>query len=121
MWRYFKRENFACRHCGENRQQTDFVDQLDELRARCGFPLIVTSGYRCPVHNSKVSSTGTTGPHTTGRAVDFGVDREKATTVLALALAMPVFRGFGVNQKGASGRFIHLDAINRPTRTIWSY
>ena len=120
-WKYFKREDFACSHCGENEIQNDFVDRLDALREVCDFPLVVSSGYRCPKHNQAVSSTGLTGPHTTGRAVDFAVDRERAVIVLDKALAMPVFRGFGVNQKGASGRFIHLDAINRPTRTIWSY
>ena len=95
-----------------------FIDDLDDLRERCGFPLIVTSGYRCPDHNDAVSSTGRTGPHTTGKATDFGVDRERATIVLEHALQMD-FKGIGVNQKGA-GRFIHLDCA-RPSRTIWSY
>lgn len=35
------------------------------------------------------------------------------------------FMGIGVNQKGGSGRFIHLDDIedspDRPRPTIWSY
>lgn len=119
-WRYFKREDFACRHCGQNEIKDSFIDELQKLRDTLGFPLPVNSGYRCPVHNAAVSSTGLTGPHTTGEAADLGVDRERAVLTLDAALAMPVFRGFGINQKGA-GRFIHLDAINRPTRTIWSY
>lgn len=122
-WRHFRREEFACRHCGLNLISTDFVTKLDELRERFGRPLIVTSGYRCREHNARVSSTGLNGPHTTGRAVDLAVDRGDAHRLLGLALDMG-FTGIGVNQKG-DVRFIHLDdltdAPGRPRPTVWSY
>jgi len=122
-WRHFRREEFACRHCGLNLISTDFVTKLDELREQFGRPLIVTSGYRCREHNARVSSTGLNGPHTTGRAADFAVDRGDAHRLLGLALDMG-FTGIGVNQKG-DGRFIHLDdltdAPGRPRPTVWSY
>ena len=108
---------------GKNLVADDFVDKLDTLRDLCGFPLPVTSGYRCPDHNEKVSSTGRTGPHTTGRAVDLGVRGEQALTVVRIALALN-FTGIGINQKGAA-RFVHLDdlpnAPNQPRPTMWSY
>ena len=120
-WKYFKKADFACKHCGQNETEDEFITSLDILRERVGFPLIVSSGYRCPAHNQAVSSTGPNGPHTTGRAVDLAVSHDKAYFVLQQALRMG-FTGIGVNGKG-SGRFIHLDAINDPVGRprVWSY
>lgn len=118
-WTYFNLSDFACSHCGENKINPRLIDALDDLREMCGFPLKVTSGYRCPVHNQNVSTTGPNGPHTTGLAADLAVDRGKAIVLLQIALNDTRFTGFGVNQKG-EGRFIHLDLIDRP-RTVWSY
>lgn len=120
-WENFKLEEFKCSHCGKNEMKEDFIDILQTLRTRCLFPLPIISGYRCPEHNQKVSSTGPTGPHTTGRAADIAVDRDRAVVLLEYALEIPVIKGIGLNQKGTTGRFIHLDAIDRPRRTIWTY
>lgn len=99
-----------------------FMKKVDRLRETCGFPLKVTSGYRCPVHNSLVSSTGFSGPHTTGLSVDLQVSGKQAHKLLQEAVGLG-FRGIGVNQRGNhSSRFIHLDDIeagNRPW--VWSY
>jgi zinc D-Ala-D-Ala carboxypeptidase len=121
--RYFHLSEFACKHCGDNKMDQAFLKLVDELRHRYGKPLVVASGYRCSVHNSRVSSTGATGPHTTGQAVDFAIDRANALELLRLALGMG-FTGIGVNQKGG-GRFIHVDnlpnAPGQPRPTVWSY
>lgn len=102
---------------------TTFLQELDDLRHEYGKPLKVTSGYRCPTHNAAVSSTGTTGPHTTGRAADLAVDRADAYRLAKLAFARG-FTGIGFQQK-SSGRFLHLDTLpnapNQPRPTIWSY
>lgn len=122
-WRYFQVSEFACKHCGQNLIDHQFVSELDELRHRYGAPLQVSSAYRCPDHNAKVSTTGRTGPHTTGRAADLLVDRGNAYKLLKIALEMG-FTGIGIQQKGA-GRFIHLDnlpnAPGQPRPTIFSY
>jgi uncharacterized protein YcbK (DUF882 family) len=121
---YFELAEFECR-CGCGRVDMDpaFLDKVDALRASYGKPLIVSSGYRCPSYNAKVSETGPTGPHTTGRATDFTIDRGDAYHLLSLALAAG-FSGIGVSQKGAA-RFLHLDtcpdAPGQPRPTIWSY
>jgi uncharacterized protein YcbK (DUF882 family) len=121
--RYFKREEFQCKHCGAEKMDPAFLTLLDELRHRCGFPLPITSGYRCPVHNQKVSSTGPNGPHTTGKAADIGVSRHRAYDVLRHAIALG-FTGIGVQQKGET-RYLHLDTLAEPQAaprpTVWSY
>lgn len=122
--KYFKIEEFACKHCGQIRMDPFFLERVDRLREFYGKPLTVTSGYRCPVHNAAVSSTGTTGPHTTGHAADFLVARGEALELLRVAINMKAFTGIGINQKGA-GRFLHLDDLpnkpGQPRPTIWSY
>lgn len=123
-WRHFQLNEFACHcGCGQNLIDHQFVTELDELRHRLGYPLVITSGYRCPDHNAKVSSTGRTGPHVAGRAADIGVDRTRAYEVLQTALLMK-FTGIGVQQKGGA-RFIHLDnlpnAPGQPRPVVWSY
>lgn len=103
---------------------TPFHERLNELRARVGIPLHVSSATRCPRHNSAVSSTGFDGPHTVG-AVDIACFGALAWRVLLIALDMG-FKGIGVKQSGPHGaRFIHLDdlpaAPGRPRPTVWSY
>lgn len=101
----------------------DFMERVQRARDRTTFGWQVTSGARCPTYNSQVSTTGLTGPHTTQRAIDFGVLGEQALLVID-ALRAEGFTGIGVNQKGG-GRFIHGDdlpnAPNQPRPYIWSY
>ncbi len=101
----------------------DFMEKVEKLRVELGFSLTVTSGARCPAYNQQVSSTGPNGPHTTGRAIDFGTRGEEALEITEKARAAG-FTGIGVNQKG-NGRFIHIDdlpnAPNQPRPHIWSY
>lgn len=117
--RYFTAAEFACRHCGQAKMDQDFLDRLNEVRERVGFPLVTSSGYRCPKHPVEARKAAT-GAHTTGKAVDFALDGERAYALLRVAMEMG-FKGIGVQQKG-SGRFIHLDDWDHTSRpTIWSY
>ena len=123
-WPYpnFSKEEMACKcGCG-GLPEHSFMRRLQALRDTVGFPLPVTSGFRCPEYNNQVSSTGRHGPHTTGRAVDLGVSRRKAYEVVDECFGLG-FTGIGVAQKGG-GRFVHLDDLEIPAYprpTIWSY
>ena len=118
-WKHFSLDEFACKHCGENKIDHDFVSDLDALRAVYGRPIRISSGYRCPDHNEAVSSTGRGGPHTTGRAADILVNGQDAYDLLLLIAGMG-FTGIGINQKGVwTSRFIHLDTLQR--KAVWSY
>lgn len=123
-WKHFSRDEFKCKcGCGRNEIKDDFVTRLDALREELGFPIRVSSGYRCPAHNAKVSSTGLTGPHTTGYAADLLVDRGKAYALVVICKNYG-FTGIGCQQKG-NVRFIHLDCLpdapGQPRPTVWSY
>ena len=122
-WENFTIDEFRCKcGCMANEIKFDFVDKLQRLRTALGFPLHINSGYRCPEHNERVSTTGRDGPHTTGRAVDISVDRVLAHELLTEAIASNDFTGFGFKQHGVS-RFIHLDDLEHPhpRPIIWSY
>ena len=123
VWPHFSAKELACKGDGSIRMDTIFLDILELVRARYGRPMIVTSGYRSPAYNMKVSTTGPEGPHTTGQAVDIAVRGQDALDLLGVALSLGL-SGIGVKQHGPS-RFIHLDNLGatttRPRPTIWTY
>lgn len=126
--KHFKPAEFACR-CGDCRSDgkemdTEFIAKLDQLRERSGKAMIITSGYRCPAYNKRISSTGFDGPHTTGRAADVLVSGEDAFHLVQQCVLGGWMTGIGINQKGPyEKRFIHLDdlppAHGRPR--VWTY
>lgn len=124
-WPHFTRTELACRHCGAFKMDDAFLDRIEHLRALFAKPMPVSSAYRCPEHNARVSSTGPDGPHTTGKAIDILVAGSDADRLLGLAYGLG-FTGKGVSQKGRrEARFIHIDDLANgpgcPRPTIWSY
>lgn len=123
--KYFTAHELTCRcGCG-GLPESLLVEKLDKVREECGFPLIVTSAYRCPDWNMQVSQTGRTGPHTLGLAADIKIYGFAGFRLMQIALDNKV-QGIGFSQHGPhTNRFIHLDWIDdragfsRPN--IWSY
>ena len=111
----FKKEEFDCKHTGRNGMQQDFMEMLDELRRICGFPFIITSGYRDPSHPAEASKVTKGGQHTLGRAADIGVSNGADRRILVENAIKLGFNGIGV----AKG-FVHVD--NRTTTPVmWTY
>ena len=98
-----------------------FMFNLQVLRTKTGFPLIVSSGYRTPEHDAAIGGAGV---HPLG-GVDITIYGPRAFTLVKLAMSMPYFTGLGVKQRGPyPGRFIHLDGLDdgdHPRPRIWSY
>ena len=126
-WRW---ENFPyaelVRVCtGGVRMVPAFLDRLQALRLSFQRPIVLTSAYRSPEHNLKVSTTGAAGPHTTGRAVDVLISGVGALDLVAMAWGHG-FTGIGLKQHGQHDkRFLHLDDLtpgpDRPRPWIWTY
>jgi len=51
---HFKAREFACPHCGVALVRPRLLTSLERLRARIRQPIVIVSGYRCPVHNPAV-------------------------------------------------------------------
>ena len=119
----FTEAEMRCRGTGRCDMDPNFMARLQALRTEYGRPMAVTSGFRAPEYNVRVSESGTSGPHTTGRAVDIAVRGADALDLIVLAVKHG-FTGIGVKQDGM-GRFVHLDDLpeipGRPRPTIWSY
>ena len=117
---YFSEDELRCQcGCGVYFFDDDALSLLNNIRRDCGFPLPVSSGYRCVDHPLEKHKPYI-GAHSTGKAVDLAVTHDKAHKVLQVAMAHNVPR-VGVNQRG-EGRFIHLDwCEDKPNPTIWSY
>ena len=135
-WKNFTIEELSCHGkdcCGGEWEMVDeFMRQMAEVRKMCGFALPVTSGYRCPAYNAKVSKTGGKGPHTTGRAMDIAIYGDSVAILLDSLLICHVIipeiqGGLGLKQHGPwPGRYVHVDNMTtaqakskRPW--IWTY
>ena len=103
-WVNFKPEEFKCSHCQALNIHSDIMDLLQEARGDLG-PISITSGYRCGLHNSQVSKTGMSGPHTTGKAIDIAVRDSKHRKELITYFA-PKVTGLGIAKT-----FIHIDLL----------
>jgi len=129
-WEYlnFKKEEFACRHCGKDGISSLLLDKLQSMRTDLGFPFVISSGYRCEDHEiekQKRLNGKPMGAHNEGLAVDILCNSAEAYTILSNASNYG-FTGIGVNQKGNYNlRYIHLDILenktNKPRPHIWSY
>jgi uncharacterized protein YcbK (DUF882 family) len=121
--KYFTSKELQCSHCGASGMDEEFMNKIETLREKLGFPFPVNSAYRCPEHPIEARKK-TSGTHSTGQAMDIGVMGDRAYRLLEAALEAG-FTGIGINQKGSNGRFIHLDdvesSIGRHRPWIWSY
>lgn len=85
---------------------------LQQLRNLAGGPLVVTSGYRCPAHNTKVG--GARGSqHVFGIAADIWSKTLTPAELAALAEQVPAFQNGGI---GKYSRWIHVDVRNGKAR-----
>lgn len=102
--KYFRLDEFNCKHTGKNKMNYEFLSLIDELRGKCGFPFVVTSGYRDASHPDEVKKDSP-GFHNKGVAVDISINNSvERHKILKEAYSMG-FHGIGI----ADG-FIHIDA-----------
>ena len=121
MKNYFPDDELKCQHCGKLVFNEDFRAVLNLIREDVGFPMIISSGYRCPDHPIEKAKL-IPGEHSDGEGVDVAVSYAQALRVLDSALNHGIER-IGVSQQGdGSGRFIHLGySKTLPTPALWSY
>lgn len=107
---HFDSSEFAC-HCGCDglNNGTDInprlVQVLEKMRQRCGLPLVITSGYRCPTHNASVGGVYNS-QHVQGNAADVLVP--KGMSVDSLANLAEEAGADGIGRYYGDG-FVHVD------------
>ena len=113
-YQYFTLSEFNCSCCNRNLMSHQFLVRLDELRALCGFPFVVNSGYRCPRHPEEAKKD-TPGTHNGGIAADIRVSNGSQRRQLVDAALEMGFNGIGVAKT-----FVHVD--DRQTDPVmWTY
>ncbi len=112
--KYFKLSEFDCQETGENKMNSEFLIKLDLLRKACGFPLVVTSGYRSPSHSIEAKKFKP-GTHAEGIAADLkAVDGWHKRRIVEEAIAL------GFNGIGIAKSFVHVDD-RKTAPVIWQY
>lgn len=112
----FSRREFRCRcGCGLDTPDPALVTGLQALRDALSKPVTVTSGCRCPKHNTAEGGARRS-MHVAGKAADIKVAGMTARQLYEAARRIPQLRGFGVDD--ARG-FLHVDV--RAVTARWSY
>jgi len=113
-FKYFTVDEFKCKETGDNHINEDFIFLLDRLRGLCGFPFVISSGYRSPMHSAE-KGKAFSGTHTQGIAADIYIHRSSDRyKILDNAFSIG-FTGIGV-----ANSFIHLDT-RKTTPVVWLY
>lgn len=113
-YKYFALDEFNCKETGENNMSHEFITALDILREKCGFPFVITSGYRSPRHSVEAAKAAP-GQHTQGIAADIAVSNGAQRMAIVSNAIELGFTGIGV----AKG-FVHVD-MRKTTPVMWVY
>ena len=115
---HFVPQEFECPCCGRgaDKMVRETVGALDSARDDAGFPLLVTSGYRCPDHNAEVGGVSSSS-HMRGYAVDIACEGSRSRHKIVTALL-----NNGFNRIGIGADFIHADRDpSKPRNVMWIY
>jgi uncharacterized protein YcbK (DUF882 family) len=113
--KHFTREEFDCQVTGTNNMEMEFLEKLDELRAYCGFPFVITSGYRHPTMHPIENKKEVPGTHAQGIAADIKITNAADRFSLVNNAVKLGFTGIGV-----ASDFVHVDTRGT-TPVIWIY
>ena len=83
---HFSLREFECRCCKRVKLHPALVAKLQKLRKMWQRPLVLTSGYRCALHNAEVGGA-LRSKHLTGSAADICVMARDQTYFRLLALS----------------------------------
>ncbi len=109
----FKRSEFACKcgKCDYDTVDAELVVVLQSLREHFKSPVIITSGNRCPAHNSNVGGSKSS-YHIRGRAADIQI-KEVSPIVVQSYLKETYPNKFGI---GCYALFTHIDTRTKAGR-----
>ena len=114
----FKVLEFACKGsgcCSTVLIDDKLVEYLQKIRDHFGKSITITSGYRCPTHNSRVG--GATGSrHSKGEAADIVVQGVAPKKVAQYAESIGIL-GIGLYETSSDGHFVHIDT--RTYKSFW--
>lgn len=107
---YFKKEEFACKHCGGYGKgiAKSLVIAANHIRARYGKPTYLTSPYRCKEYNDSLTGSVPNSKHIEGLAIDFTFDGINTSEVVEYCKRLPFYNYAYTNNTNMKGA-VHLD------------
>ena len=112
--KYFSIDEFNCKETGENKMSSEFLQRLNLLREACGFPFVITSGYRSENHSIEIKKEKP-GTHAQGIAADIKVNNGAQRRAIVETAIQLGFNGIGVHDD-----FVHVDT-RKSARVLWCY
>ena len=116
---YFSIDEFNCQETDENEMQDEFLMKLDKLREACGFPFVITSGFRSTNHSNERHKEKA-GTHAQGIAADIRATTAAQKYEIVKQALLLGFGGIGVARS-----FIHVDdrsvTNSNSTPVMWTY
>jgi uncharacterized protein YcbK (DUF882 family) len=114
---HFSTSEFVCRcGCGRVFIEPELIQTLEAIREYAGFPVVITSGFRCPDHNAAAGGTPQSA-HLTGEAADISISSSHRRFKFIEAAIMA-----GVSRIGVGRNILHIDVSKRlPQEVIWGY
>lgn len=125
---HFTTREFACR-CWERgyhgrgfchgwiKASRKLVVSLEALRARCGGPVPILNGYRCPLYNVRAGGAARS-QHLRGTAVDVPL----LSLTVAQVRALGLFSGIGYRKSSRVVRHVDVRAgVSPSSPSLWQY
>lgn len=120
--KHFTIDEFDCpseKGSGE-KMSMEFLEKLDKLRSKCGFPFIINSGYRTKEHNQRIGGAPRS-YHVKGRAADIRVQYGwQVYMIVSLAYSCGL-HGVGISFPKHGNGFVHVDDRGVEKATMWGY
>lgn len=114
----FSVSEFACKGsgcCTEVKVDMDLIEYLQKIRDHFGKPVIINSGYRCPVHNKRIGGVAHSN-HMKGMASDITMRGVSHAEIAKYAETLGM-KGIGLYETDVDGHFVHVDT--RTKKSFW--
>ena len=118
MAKYFAESEFnrCIPSCSMEDMDDEFLLLLDELREKCGIPLVISCAYRSREWDLSKGRSGNSA-HTKGKAVDI-IYNSSSTAYAIVKNAIDL----GINRIGIGKNFIHIDNDDSlPQNVLFTY
>lgn len=120
----FKSTEFDCHGkgcCTETPIDEKLVEILQKVRDNFKAPVTVNSGYRCPVHNSRVSGASKTSNHMKGLAADIAIKGVNPVRIARYLESLGVEGRIGCyTYNGGNSGFVHVDTRGKKSRAYYT-
>ena len=112
--KYITNSEYSCRCCSELPPDygvypyEEFFDIFDDIREEWGKPIIINSGYRCPVHNASLFGASPISAHIFGMALDLRCnDNDEVDELYDHIVGM--YPSLRIGRYKGDATFIHID------------